>query len=109
MKFVSRGWGAKQTWWIDGKQVTKEEFDAALPDVEDCGGDGSGLIGWKPIASRALAVHPKQVEQANARAKRHGIGVEYRPDGKPVLTTRESRKKLNKLEGFHDNDGGYGD
>lgn len=67
------------------------------------------LIVWKPIVSRALSVHPKQVEEANARAKRHGLGIEYRPDGKPILTSRENRKKLLRLEGFHDNDGGYGD
>lgn len=109
MTFISRGSGAKQTWWIDGRQVSKEEYDAALPNVEEPIGDGSGLVQFKPMESMALAVHPKQVEEANARNKRHGVGVEYRPDGMAMLTSREGRRKLNRLEGFHDNNGGYGD
>lgn len=109
MIFRSVGWGARQKWFIDGRQVTKEEFDAALPNVEDPAGDGSGLIAWKTIKSMALAVHPSQVEMANERNKRHGVGIEYQPDGKAVVTSRHNRKKLLRLDGMSDNSGGYGD
>jgi len=62
-----------------------------------------------PMVSDALAVHPKQVEEANARNKRHGVNVQYLPNGQAVLPDRNERKKLLRLERYHDNDGGYGD
>jgi hypothetical protein len=62
-----------------------------------------------PMVSDALAVHPKQVEQARERAKRHGISVEYRDNGQCVIPDRAERRRLLRLEGFHDRSGGYGD
>lgn len=62
-----------------------------------------------PLVSEALAVHPKQVAEANARAKRHGISVTYQKDGRCIIPDRGNRKKLLRLEGLHDNRGGYGD
>ncbi len=64
---------------------------------------------WPMVSELALAVDPSQVGEANARAKRHGVGVEYRPDGAAVIADRKARKQLLKLEGFHDRRGGYGD
>jgi hypothetical protein len=69
---------------------------------------GTPTSGW-PIKSLALAVHPNQVEQANARAKRHGINVTYSKSGACHIPDRANRKKLLRLEGMHDNRGGYGD
>jgi hypothetical protein len=62
-----------------------------------------------PMVSDALAVHPKQVQQARERAKRHGINVEYKSNGQVVIPDRAERRRLLRLEGFHDNSGGYGD
>jgi hypothetical protein len=102
------GHGDKARYYIDGKEVTKAEFDVAFPPKPI--GDGAGLIAWKrPLRSRALAVHPKQVQQANARSERMGLGVHYEPDGTAVLPTRNIRKNLMKAEAMHDNEGGYGD
>ncbi len=105
--------GAKQ-FFVDDVEVTEEEFHATFPTrIEDI--LASGLLGhsatktcW-PMRSRALAVHPKQVDQANARNRRHGLASYYEKDGTAVLPTREERKKLNKLDAMHDNEGGYGD
>ena len=69
---------------------------------------GIPTSGW-PMVSEALAVHPKQVEQANDRARRHGIPVTYDRKGFCHIPDRAARKKLLKLEGMHDNSGGYGD
>lgn len=69
---------------------------------------GQATTTW-PQTSVALSVHPKQVEQANARAKRHGIAVVYKPNGDCVISGRDARRKLLRLEGFHDKSGGYGD
>jgi hypothetical protein len=57
----------------------------------------------------ALAVSPKQVAEANARLKRHGIVGAYDPTGNIHVPDRANRKKLLRLEGMHDNNGGYGD
>ena len=69
---------------------------------------GLATTTW-PMESWALAVHPKQVGEANARAKRHGINVVYKKNGSVHIPDRAERKKLLRLEGFHDNNGGYGD
>jgi hypothetical protein len=93
------------------KQVSKTEFDEIFKPVEDLGGDGSGLIAWhKPIESDALAVHPKQIQEAMARNARHGLYIDYNPaDGRPILRDRDQRRRLMKIEKCHDNSGGYGD
>jgi hypothetical protein len=63
-----------------------------------------------PMVSEALAVHPKQVEQANARNKRHGSSVVYDPKtGCAVIPDRGERKRLLRIEQMHDNEGGYSD
>lgn len=69
---------------------------------------GTATTGW-PMVSEALAVHPSQVQQANDRAKRHGLHTVYRPDGMAVIPSRNERKRLLRLESMHDNCGGYGD
>lgn len=61
------------------------------------------------MKSLALAVAPQQAEQANARAKRHGINVQYTRTGACIIPDRKERKKLLRLEGMHDNQGGFGD
>ena len=70
---------------------------------------GTTTSGW-PMYSEALAVDPSQVEEANARNKRHGVPVVYDPkNGKAVIPDRAARKKLLRLEGRHDKQGTYGD
>jgi hypothetical protein len=61
------------------------------------------------LRSDALGVHPKQVEEANERNRQHGIGTRYEPDGTAVIPDRADRRRLNRLEGFHDKRGGYSD
>lgn len=61
------------------------------------------------MVSEGLAVHPKQVEQANARNRRHGVNVVYDQKGMAHIPDRTERKRLLRLEGMHDNSGGYGD
>jgi hypothetical protein len=103
---VIRGDGPKTTYHIDGKEVTKAEFDAAFPDRPV--GEPS-LVGWVPIISDALAVHPRQVKEAIADARAKGVPTEFLPDGRPVLSSRSHRKRYLKAYGFHDRSGGYGD
>lgn len=106
MRGVIRGPADNQTYHLDSKQVTKAEFDAVFPDL---GAGSSSLAQWKPVISDALAVHPRQVKEAEQSAAAKGIPTQFLPDGRPILTSRQHRKKYLRAYGFHDRDGGYGD
>ena len=110
MRGVIRGYGKTAVYLIDGKEVTKAEFDLAFPDKPIGIPGGHHTTCWPQISEDAFAVHPKQVEQANARNRRHGINVEYdKATGAAIIPDRDQRRKLLKLEGWRDNSGGYGD
>lgn len=117
MKAVMKGLGAKSTYWLDGAQVTKEVFDeanrqvrAALPQVSSVDRSEGNRPWSKAILSDALAVHPEQIPEVMERNRKHGLEIEYNTeDGRPVLLSRDQRRRLMKIEGVHDRDGGYGD
>lgn len=104
------GHGEKTRYLLDGEEVTKEVFDLAFPDKKIADNGECSLTGWaRPIKSDAMAVHPEQIGEVIDRNRKHGLHIEYLPDGRPKLTSREQRKQLMRIEGFHDNNGGYGD
>lgn len=96
------------SYFIGDEEVTEAEFRTRFPDKE-LGSPEVVAPGIWPMESLASAVHPKQVDEANARNKNHGIAATYKPDGTCVIQDRAARKQLNALEGFHDKQGGYGD
>lgn len=98
-------------YYIDDKEVTEEEYRAAFPDKPLAENGQCSLRGWtKPLLSDALAVHPDQIPDVMERNRRAGLHVEYNAeDGRPILRSREQRRKLMKLDKCHDRDGGYGD
>ena len=99
MKGVIRGSGDKTTYLIDGREVTKAQFDEAFPDQAI--GTGEGLTSWhRPVVSDALAVHPRQVEEARELAKRKGVPVEFQPDGRPVFTSSRQFRDYARKHGF---------
>lgn len=98
----------KRRYFLEGREVAAAEFDAAFPAKPLGEPATSSLTGW-PLVSSALAVHPSQVEAANARNARHGIAARYDRKGKAVIPDRGDRKRLMRLEGMHDNEAGYGD
>lgn len=100
--------GRNPAYFRDGVVATKEEFDAAFPSKPIGAPEVPSTSAW-PMTSMALAVHPEQVAEANERNKVHGVGVRYDETGLAHLPDRAERKKLLKLEKFHDNQGGYGD
>ncbi len=97
---------------IEGKRVTEKEFDEVFrPKPLDHAPmlGGNTTVCW-PQKSDAMACHPSQIPAIMARNKKHGLHVEYNAaDGRPILKDRGQRRDLMKLEGFHDNSGGYGD
>lgn len=58
----------------------------------------------RPVLSRALKVRPCQVEAARERNKKHGCNVDYLPDGRPIITDANQRRRLMKIEGVFDRD-----
>lgn len=108
MKGKIVGSGAKTKYFIDGKEVTKRTFDRRFPD-KPLGGSDS-LVGWKPLASEALAVHPDQIPEAIEDARRKGVPVEFdAATGAPVFSCRTQRNAYLKAYGYFDRDAGYGD
>jgi hypothetical protein len=98
---------------LDGQEVTAEQFEQCFPSSLDLAEEGECLPAqtsscW-PMLSEGLAVHPRQIEQARARNRRHGVNVDYTPDGRAILMDRGQRRDLLRLEGYHDKHGGYGD
>lgn len=90
--------------------MTREEFKAAFPDKPLTGGAIGASASWnEPILSDALAVHPNQIDEVRARNARHGLNVEYLPDGRPVLRDRATRRRLLRIEEVRDRSGGYSD
>jgi hypothetical protein len=106
MKIVYGRGGKPDRFYIAGKEVTAEEFRKHCKPKGGRikAGDKllvSNLSGW-PMRSEALAVHPAQVAEANARNKRHGISVTYDAEGFAHIPDRNERRKLLKLEALHD-------
>lgn len=89
------------------REITKEEADAICPDKPF--GDGSGLVGWKELHSEAMAVHPKQIQEAIEDAKKHGVPTNFDKEGRPIFTSRAHRAKYMKAYHHYDKCGGYGD
>lgn len=92
---------------VMGQFMTEEEFDRHFLTGEQ-GEPGSSLCGWhKPVLSDALCVHPRQIPEAMARDKKHGLNVEYLPDGRPVLTSQDQKRKMIRSLGYHENNCAY--
>lgn len=71
---------------------------------------GAAFCGFKEIHSESLGVHPSQVEEAKAAAKKHGVPVEFDHKSRPIFTCKSQRKKYcEKVRASYDMDGGYGD
>lgn len=112
-----RGHGHGKTFWVDGIQVSQEEFWKACPPREGGSGDdggggqtcGSSLVGFKPIHSDSLGVHPRQVKKAQESAASKGVPTEFDKKGRPIFTSRLHRKRYCQAYGFFDRDAGYGD
>lgn len=99
------------TYLLEGRGVTQAEFEAAFPPKADFLSESAmtqSASAW-PMLSEAMAVHPRQVEEATARNRKHGVAVDYTSDGRAILADRGQRRDLMRLERCHDNHGCYGD
>ncbi len=91
--------GKPDRYLIDGKEVTREEYEEAFPD-QPLGIFGTHhAAGW-PVISDSLAVHPNQVEEATEDAKKKGVPTEFLPDGRPVMRSKEHFTSYARRYGF---------
>jgi hypothetical protein len=95
-------------YYLDGKEVSKDVFNAAMPSQPIGAPDGHRPGCW-PILSDALAVHPVDIEEAREDSRIKGVPTDFLPDGRAILESRQHRKQYLKAYGFHDRQGGYGD
>jgi hypothetical protein len=56
-----------------------------------------------PFACYASGVHASQAQELRDFFQQHGEKVDVTPDGDPVYTGPQQRKRLLKLRGLHDN------
>lgn len=92
-----------ESFFIDGAKVSKRRYNRALPDKPIRAG-ADLPVGWHtPVLSDALAVHPRQIPEAMARDKLHGLNIEYLPDGRPKITSQAQKRALIKSLGLHEN------
>ena len=101
------------TYYLNGKEVTAEEFRAS-------GGKSDWLKAppmiantyseHDPLLSDGCGVMKAQVTECRDSIKLHGIqGAQVHNDGKIRFTSRAARRDFLKMRGLHDNDGGYSD
>lgn len=91
----SRG---NKTFYLDGVEVSEEEFRAAFPDKPI--GAGAIRVWNQPIHSEALGVHPDQIPEAMDEDKKLGVGgVEYDHHGRPIFTSSKQFRKYAKAYG----------
>lgn len=107
-------YGKKKRFFLDDREVTREEYDAAVPnriaDLLAAAQPPAGQMpaGW-PMTMDALAVRPKQIAEAMERDRLHGVPTNYTPQGDPIITDRGHRRDYVRMRGCFDRNAGYGD
>jgi hypothetical protein len=82
-------------YFIDGNEVSAEEFEATFPEQRIRVGEEYRPCTFKPIASEALAYHPKQIPEAKEHFQKLGIGdTEIDSTGRPVFRDRQHRRRV---------------
>jgi hypothetical protein len=90
------------TYFIDGTEVSKAEFEVEFPPqpIISALGDGSRAPEFVPIHSEALGYHPRQIPEAREHFKKLGIGdTHIDAMGRPLLRDRQHRRRVLKALG----------
>lgn len=97
---------------INGKEVTKEEWDSRKGRGLK-GGVPLGTVAYsesKPLISEGLGCMKSQVSEMREIIHKHNIkGVVVRDSGQLEITSRRGRRDLLRVRGLADADGGYSD
>lgn len=65
--------------------------------------------GTWPKLCDASGVNPSQIPEAVEAAKKHGVSIDFHPDGRAKYTSRKNRRDYLRSIGMCDFDAGYGD
>jgi len=99
----------KPTYTVDGKVVSKREFDRVVPSKPIAVPGKAHLPDAWPMISEAMGVQPDQIAEAAEHARAGGVPTDFTPDGRAIIRDRGHRRELMKLYRYHDNHGGYSD
>lgn len=99
-------------YYINGKEVTKEEFGVkgnddwlAVPPMT-----ASTYRAHDPLLSDGIGCMKSQVKEMRRAIKHRNIqGVTVKDNGQLEITSRRGRKEVLAMRGLVDNDGSYGD
>jgi len=94
---------------LNGKVVTNKEWMANAPGIFF--GEPPAVpppANW-PLHSDAMGVNPKQIPEAMANAKKHGVPLEFTSEGEAIFTSARHRKAYCEKFGYVDNNAGYAD
>lgn len=108
---VVRGKMGQERYFVEGVEVTKEEWDATFPDHKIYPGESLGTPspGAWPLISDAAGVHPEQIEDAMQGAKNLGVPTDFTAEGQAIFRDRDHRRRFLRAHGYFDKHGGYGD
>jgi len=101
------------SYYVDGKELTKEEFDARVPSKIDLesGQCATTLmqtsVAW-PRQSLALGVHPNQTKEAYEKSVELGCPMQFdKKTGKAIVESNGHQLRYMKALGLRNNDAGY--
>ena len=103
-------YGKVKEYYVDDRQVTEEEFEAAFKSKPFGFGEDT-LISQTAFnhPSDALAVHPSQVKEAHEDSIKRGVRTEFMKDGRPIMRDRAHQKAYIAAYGYYNRNGCYGD
>lgn len=94
-------------YYIAGKEVSQEEFEAVYPPLNPTGKIGMFMTpstcSW-PYTSLSVGCHPIDREKFMAAAKAEGVPTDYTPDGHAVFTSREHQRRFARAFGLRNDD-----
>ena len=103
-------------YWINGKRVTKEEWDSRKGVGLDFDGHAPmGTVAYtesNPLISEGLGCMKSQVPEMRREIEKRGIkGVRVLDSGQLEITSRRGRREVGQMRPVPlvDADGGYGD
>ena len=101
------------------KNITMREFAKTI-QCKECGkrmgidiqaqqSNRRTTPGTWPMESDAAGVHPAQAKEYADYLRSKGVPTEVKPNGNPVFTSRDHRKRVCAATGQYDRNAGYGD
>lgn len=92
------------TYFVDGKEVAQEEYEAAFPDkpITPFGIEAN----WRqPVDSFAAGCHPKRAKEFEAYMAKQGVPTDFTTNrGRPIFTSRAHQLKALKALQMHNQD-----